>query len=143
MSATLTTANSVIVMTVAGLYPSGLTLSGYAADNVFEAGEVENGEFQMGIDGKLSAGFVFNEIPMTITLSADSASLRAFEEIWARERTNRDKLAISLSITLPSLGRRSTLRNGFLRSYKAPAGQRILQPGVAVFTFGGLDFQSV
>lgn len=143
MSATLTTANSVIVMTVAGLYPSGLTLSGYAADNVFEAGEVENGEFQMGIDGKLSAGFVFNEIPMTITLSADSSSLRAFEEIWARERANRDKLAISLSVTLPSLGRRSTLRNGFLRSYKAPAGQRILQPGVAVFTFGAMDFQTV
>ena len=46
-------------------------------------------------------------------------------------------------MTLPSLGRRSTLRNGFLRSYKAPAGQRILQPGVAVFTFGAMDFQTV
>lgn len=140
MTASLTVANSVINMTVEGLHPNGVRLQGYAADNVFEFGDVENGEFSMGIDGKLSAGFVYNEIPFTITLQADSPSLVIFEQIWQRERADRDKLEIGITVASPSLGKRATLRTGFMRSYKAPQGQRTMQPGVAVFTFGGLDF---
>lgn len=140
MGATLTVANSSLVMTVEGIFPNGVALQGYAADNVFETGEVENGEFQMGIDGKLSAGYVFNEIPFTITLSADSPSLDVFEQIWQREASNRDKLDIGLAVALPSNGKRYGLRSGFMRSYKAPSGQRILQPGVAIFTFGKMEF---
>lgn len=136
MAATLTVANSVITMTVEGLFPSGVRLQGYAADNVFEFGAVENGETAMGIDGKLSAGYVFNEIPFTITLQADSESLDVFEQIWTREATQRNKLEIGLTVALPAVGKRYGLRNGFLRSYQAPNGQRILQPGVAQFVFG-------
>lgn len=140
MTATLTVANSSIVLTVEGLYPNGVALSGYAADNVFEAGAVENGEFAMGIDGKLSAGFVYNEIPFTLTLQADSESLDVFEQIWQRESSTRDKLSLGLTVSLPSTGKRYTLRNGFMRSYKAPAGQRILQPGVAELTFARQEY---
>lgn len=143
MSATLTVANSSIVLTVEGLHPSGVTLAGYAADNVFEPGEVENGEFSMGIDGRLSAGYVFNEIPFTLTLQADSPSLNVFEDIWQRERSLRNKLTIGMTVALPANGKRVTARDGFLRSYKAPAGQRILQPGVAVFTFGAMEFSAI
>ena len=136
MAATLTVANSTITMTVEGLFPNGVRLSGYAADNVFEFGAVENGETAMGIDGRLSAGYVFNEIPFTLNLQADSASLDVFEQIWTREASIRNKLDIGITVALPAVGKRYGLRNGYLRSYQAPSGQRILQPGVAVFTFG-------
>lgn len=136
MSATLTVANSSIVLTVEGLYPNGVTLQGYAADNVFEFPEVENAELQMGIDGKLSAGYVFNPFPVTLTLSADSPSLAVFEEIWNREQAIRNKLDLGLSIATPANGKRGTFRNGYLTSYRAPSGQRILQPAAAVLTFG-------
>lgn len=139
MTATLTTANSSIVMTVEGLYPSGVALQGYAADNVFEPGEVENAEASMGVDGKLSKGFVFNPVPLTITLQADSGSLRVFEQIWNREVSTRDKLDVGLTISLPSNGKRYTFKDGFVRSYKAPAGQRILQPGVVQFMFARME----
>lgn len=143
MSATLTVANSSLVLSVEGLFPSGVQLQGYAADNVFEAPTVENGEFSMGIDGKLSAGYVFNQIPFTITLQADSPSLDVFEQTWQREASNRDKLQIGLTVALPSNNKRYVLRNGFLQSYQAPSGQRILQPGVAVFTFGRIEFSKI
>lgn len=135
MAATLTVANSSIAITVEALYPSSTILKGYAADNVFEAGTIENGEFSMGIDGKLSAGYVFNPIDFTLTLQADSDSLRIFEEIWQFEATNRTKLDIGMTVTLPSVGKRYGLVNGKVRSYKAPSGQRTLQPGVVVFLF--------
>lgn len=140
MSATLTTANSSIAITVQGLYPSSTLLSGYAADNIFEAAEVENGEYSMGIDGKLSKGFVFNEIPFTLTLQADSPSLRIFEQVWQYEVSNRDKLDVGLTVALPSAGLRYGLKDGAMRSYKAPAGQRILQPGVVQFVFARQEF---
>lgn len=143
MSATLTVANSSIVMTVEGLFPAGVTLAGYAADNVFEIGAVENGETQMGIDGKLSAGFVFNPIPFTLTLSADSESLDVFEQIWAREIATRNKLSVGLTVALPALGKRYSGRNGFLTSYQSPSGQRILQPAVAVLTFGRYETSKI
>jgi hypothetical protein len=143
MAATLTVANSSIVMTVEGIYPSGVPLSGYAADNVFEFGAVESKELSMGIDGKYSAGFVHNPIPFTLTLQADSPSLVVFEQIWQRESSTRDALGVGLTVALPALGKRYGLRNGFLQSYQAPSGQKILQPGVAVFSFARLEFTTL
>lgn len=139
MAATLTVANSVLAMTTEALFPAAQILSGYAADNVFEADAVENGEYSMGIDGKLSAGFVFNEIPLTLTLQADSDSLKLFEQIYQYEVSNRTKLVNNLTITLPALRRRYDLKNGYMRSYKAPAGQKILQPGVVAFVFARIE----
>lgn len=143
MSATLTVANSSIAITVEALFPSSTLLSGYAADNVFEAGEVENGEYSMGIDGKLSKGFVFNEIPFTLTLQADSDSLSVFEQIWQYEASNRTKLDVGLTVTLPANNKRYILKDGAMRSYKAPAGQRILQPGVVQFVFARQEFSRI
>lgn len=143
MTATLTVANSSLVLSVEGLFPNGVQLQGYAADNVFESPTVENGEFVMGVDGKLSAGYVFNQIPFTITLQADSPSLDVFEQIWQREASTRDKLQAGLTVALPSNNKRYVLRNGFLQSYRAPSAQRILQPGVAVFVFGRIEFSKI
>lgn len=143
MAATLTVANSSIAITVEALFPASTLLKGYAADNVFEAAAVENGEFQMGIDGKLSAGFVYNVIPFTLTLQADSESLDIFERVWQYETTNRTKLNVSLTVALPSNGKRYGLVDGHVRSFKAPAGQRILQPGIVEFAFARQTFSRI
>lgn len=135
MAGTLTVANSVIMMTCEALYTSPTQLQGYAADDAFETDAVENGEFLMGIDGKLSAGFVFNPIPFTITLQADSPSVPIFENIYNYEVANRTKLTHNWTITTPDNGRRYNLTAGFMRSYKAPAGKRILQPAVIQLSF--------
>jgi hypothetical protein len=135
MAGTLTTANSTLALTTEALYTSAQRLQGYAADDAFESDAVENGEYSYGIDGKLSAGFVFKEVTFTITLQADSASLALFENIVQYERTNRTKLQQQLTATLPAVGKRYELKNGFLQSYKAPSGKKILQPAVIVLVF--------
>lgn len=135
MSGTLTVANSVLAMTTEALFPQAQRLQGYAGDDVYDFENVENGEYSMGIDGKLSAGFVYNEIPLGITLQADSASLTLFETIYQYEQTNRTKLQQQLTITLPAVSKRYDLKDGFMRRYKAPSGKKILQPGVVEFVF--------
>lgn len=139
MPATLTVANSVIMMTCEALYTSPTQLQGYAADDAYDVDAVENGEYSMGIDGKLSAGFVYNPIPFTLTIQADSPSLAQFENIWTYEATNRTKLTHNWTVTSIANGRRYDLTDGFMRSYKAPAGKRILQPAVVQLVFARLQ----
>lgn len=143
MSGTLTTANSTMALTTEALYPQAVRLQGYAADDAFDPDAAENGEYSMGIDGKLSAGFVFNEIMLTITLQADSPSLQYFEQIWMYEYQNRTKLQQDLTISNPAVGKLYEYKSGFMRSYKAAAGKKILQPSVAVFVFEQLQFAPI
>lgn len=140
MAGTLTVANSTIAMTTEALYPQAQRLQGFAADDAFALDAVENGEYSMGIDGKLSAGFVFNEIPFTLTLQADSPSLIIFDNIWQYEVANRTKLTNNITVTIPALSKRFELINAFMRSYKAPDGKKILQPSVVAFVCERLQF---
>lgn len=135
MAGTLTTANAVMTATIEALYPQAQQIQGFSADDVFGFSEVENGEYSMGIDGKLSAGFVFNEIPFTVTLQADSPSLTLFDNVWNYEVANRTKLNQDWTVALPALGKRFTLSGGFMRTWKAPDGKKILQPGVIQLVF--------
>lgn len=135
MAATLTVANSAIAMTTEALFPSAQSLQGYSADDAFDTDTVENGEYSMGIDGNLSAGFVFNEVTLALTFQADSPSLSLFEQIYMYEQENRTKLTQNITITVPANSRRYDFIQGYMRSYKAPAGKKILQPGVVVFVF--------
>jgi hypothetical protein len=139
MAGTLTVANSAILATVEALYPSAQRLQGYAADDAYDFTEVENGEYSMGIDGNLSAGFVYNEVPFTVTLQADSPSLLLFENIWNYEVANRTKLQHDWTVTLPDLNRRYDLKKGYMRSYKAPSGKKILQPAVIQLVFSRIQ----
>jgi len=143
MAGTLTVANSTITQTVEALYTSAQRIQGYAADDAFDFSEIENGEYSMGIDGKLSAGFVFNAIPFTLTLQADSPSISIYENLWQYEVQNRTKLTNQLTVSLPAVGKRYELKDGFMQSYKAPSGKKILQPGVAVFTFARLQVSPI
>jgi hypothetical protein len=133
---TLTTANSVITFTVAGLYDTPQTLTGYATDDVFDFDNVTNAELMMGIDGVLSAGWVANPMNVTLTLQANSDSLALLEEVVARENTDRAKYAVSMTVTLPGVGKRRELSNGYINGFKAPKGGKVLQPGVVSFSFG-------
>jgi len=86
---------------------------------------------------------VFNPIPLTLTLQADSPSIGIYENVWQYEVTNRTKLTNQVTISLPAVGKRYELKDGFMQSYKAPSGKKILQPGVAVFTFARLQVSPI
>lgn len=134
----LTVANSTLSITVEALFPQAQRIQGYAADDAFDFENVDNGEYSMGIDGNLSAGFVFNEIPFTWTIQADSPSLTLFEQVYLYEVNNRAKLRIDVSLALPGISRRYDLIKGFMRQYKAPSGKKILQPAVISGVFSRL-----
>ena len=143
MAGTLTSANAALAATVEALFPSAVRIQGFSADDAWDPEAVENGEYSYGIDGTLSAGFVFNEVPLALTLQADSPSISYMEQVWGYEFSNRTKLQWDLTITATALGRRYEYKQGYMRSYKAPAGKKILQPAVANFVFAQLQISNL
>lgn len=125
----ITAADSVVMLSIEGLYNTPQQLQGYSAEDIFDADEIEVGEFMQGIDGTLSAGFIYTPIPWKITLMADSASNDIFDQWYAAEQNARAKFLATVNVALPSLGRKWAMLNGGLRNYKPmPPGKKVLQP---------------
>lgn len=125
----LTAVNSVIVLSVAGVFPQGQQLSGYTADDVFDVDQIDVSETVMGIDGLLSGGLIYVAIPWTISLQGNSPSNSVFDQWYAYQKTVGDVAVASMQIALPSLGYKWVYSNGFLKKYSpAPSVKKIVQP---------------
>lgn len=128
-NSTITAANAVATLTVSGVFSAPQTLSGFSADNIFDTPDIVMSETMMGVDGRLSAGFVYSPVPQTWTFMADSTSNDIFDAWAAAMYTNRDTYLASGIITLKSTSSQYTLRRGSLTSYSpAPAAAKVLQP---------------
>ena len=126
---TLTAANAILMIGVQGLYDTPRRLQGFAADNVTTVDPVTNAETSMGIDGRLSAGFVHNPIQQTITLQADSESVDMFEFWTSSQRQRREPYWAFGSILLRATGKRYVMNRGVLTAASLiPAINKTLQP---------------
>lgn len=116
--ATITSANSVFALAITDLYPAPQILQGYGADDAFMVDAVDMAEIVMGIDGTMSAGFVFNPIPQTITLMPDSPSVDIFNTLISATQTSREVFRLNATIRIPSTRMRYTLQQGVLQNGK-------------------------
>lgn len=139
-NSTITSANSVFTLVVAGLFPAPVQLRGYASDKAFTTEAVDLAEIQMGVDGRMTAGFVPNPVKQTITLQADSPSKDIFTAVIQAMKTAREVFYISGSISLPSTGESFALTRGILTNAKQiPDAQKVLQPVDYVITWESVN----
>lgn len=115
--ATLTSANATIFLAVAGVFPSPQQLQGFAADDVFSSESLNSAELSMGVDGRLSAGFVFVPAEWSISLQADSESNFIFDQWYNAQRVARELFPASGLVLLQTLNTKWTLTRGFLTGY--------------------------
>lgn len=118
---TITSANSVVSITVPGLFPTPVQLYGYAADKAWDTAAVVVTETQIGVDGRKTAGLVFNPVKQTFSLQADSPSVQVFEAIFAAQRAARDVYYIFAVVDLPSTGESYVCNKGTLEDYNSVA----------------------
>lgn len=125
----ITAANSVYILNIPNVLLAPVQLQGFAADDIFDTTPVEAAETLMGVDGILSAGFVFVPVEQGISLQADSASNAAFDAWWTQEQANKTKYPASGQIRLPAIGTKWALTNGYLVTYPIiPNAGRTLKP---------------
>ena len=126
---TITSTNSVIQLSVNLVYPNAQQLQGYSADDVFDIEEIDVAETSMGIDGLLSGGLIYVEIPWSISLQSNSPSCAVFDNWYNFQKQQNDLTNASMNIALPGLGFKWVYSNGFLKKYSpAPSVKKIVAP---------------
>ena len=136
----ITSANSVFMLSFGSLFPIPQKLEGYRADDSFMVDDVEIAQTVMGVDGKMSSGYVPTQKVMTITFQPDSPSISKFEYLIAATKAAKDTFNLSGTISLSSIGRAYALTNGVLTNYKPlPDAKKVLQPVTYKITWQDIE----
>ena len=126
---TITSANSVLMLGVTGLYDTPQQLQGFAQDDAYSMDTVDTAETMIGVDGFLSAGKVFAVKVMNVTLQADSPSNSFFEDWFQAQESAREVYPAFGIVDQASVGRSYTLNNGYLKNYSPMAdAKKVMQP---------------
>jgi hypothetical protein len=134
--ATITSANSTLAISITGLFQAPQNIKGYASDDAFTADALEMAEVVMGVDGHLSAGFVFSQVKQTITIMPDSPSIPFFDTWASAEKAVHEKYVANATAILPAVGKKYTMTNGYLTTVPVmPSVKKTLQPQVYVITW--------
>lgn len=140
MARTLTAANSILMLSITGLFPVPQRIQGYATDDAFATEGVTPAEVMKGVDGKMSYGYVPYMTPMTINLQADSLSNDIFDAWLAAQKAAGEVFPANGLITLPGLQRSYTLTNGVLTQIQTFASVRkTLQMRPFTITWDSVD----
>lgn len=126
--ATLTSANSVLMLAVGGVFPVPQKIEGYASESAFTFDVAKPALVTMGVDGRMSASYVPVPRVQTIMIQPDSPSLRIFEIWMAACESAREMFYANGTLNVPSIDRKYTLTRGVLTQIPpAPDAKATLQ----------------
>jgi hypothetical protein len=126
---TITSADATFVISSADFALAATILEGYAADAAFATDNADTAETSLGVDGRLSAGWVPRSYNQTITLQPDSPSRGIFDSLVGAQDAARTVFRLNGVINLPGNQYSYSLSRGVLKNYSSiPNAQKILQP---------------
>ena len=127
--ATITSANSVLMLAIGGIAPIPQQIQGFSTDAAWAFDDIQTVEIVMGIDGNMSAGYVHVAKPMKITIMPNSSSAALFDLWYTSQETAAEIFYADGTATYPSTGKKFTLTKGVLsRTKVAPTVAKTLQP---------------
>ena len=125
----ITSADAIFILTVPELGIIGHRLQGFSVDDAFSTDNKIYAETQVGVDGKLSAGYTPTKTTQQLTLQADSESRKIMNAILEAMETTKRIYYMSGTITLPATSESFTLTKGVIVSgKKAPDAKKLLNP---------------
>lgn len=125
----ITSTNAIYLLSIAGLFTVPQALQGFSADDIFDTSDINPAEVSMGLDGKLSAGWVPVAIVQSISLQANSDSATLFDAWFTAQQAAREVYFANAIVRLPSIGRSYAMTRGVLTSYSPiAAAKKMLQP---------------
>jgi hypothetical protein len=104
MPGSITSANASIVLTIPGVFSSGVLLQNFAVNDILEPEPQTLTESRVGADGGVVGGYVFNLSKFSIMFQANSDSIRVFYAWKAAQDKQTDVIAASMKIIAPSQG---------------------------------------
>jgi len=99
----ITSATSSVSM----LSTNGITdFEGYSADDIFTADSVDFVETRIGVDGKMSAGYVPQIKTVTFNFEASSKSLPSLLNLYAISEATRTPVFVTLTVFIPAISKK-------------------------------------
>lgn len=136
MSRTITAATAQFSLSVVGLFPTPILLKGYGADDAFLGEALENAEVVMGIDAKMSLGWVPNPVKVAVVFQPDSPSIDLFNAWGVAQQGAKEVFIANATIYIPATTYKYALTKGALVNWKPlPELKRIIQPQRYEMTF--------
>lgn len=124
----ITASNAIIMLSVPGLFDIPQQLQQFSAENVFGVDPLAAAETQMGVDGYLTGGVVFNPTNQSFELMADSPSNFFFDTLYLRQRADQVTYRIQGTVILTAVGTKYTMRRGILTTWMPmPEAGRVLK----------------
>lgn len=114
----ITSANSMILLAITGVFNAPVALQQFAAQDIFSNDAIHAAETAMGVDGTLTAGFVYAPVPWTVSFMADSPSNDIMDQWYQANRQAVDVFSANGTVLLPSLGKKFNMNKGFLTTYR-------------------------
>lgn len=138
--ASLTGATAIIQLSINNLFDSPQQLQGFAADDVFSNPAIKSVETLMGVDGLMSAGFVYVEIPQSYSIQSDSDSQDIFDQWFAAQQAAEDIYFANAVIYIKSINRKWNMNRGVLSSYQPiPDIKKLIQPRKFEITWNSMS----
>ena len=133
---TITAANCIFYLTVPGLYDAPTRIEQFGTDAMVSVAQNNPVVAEKGVDGHTSFGWVPTNKEVTITLAADSPSLRLFED-WANyQDAIREVMTCNAEFSMPSIGKKIIGTRGAMTTGQAhPSAAQTLQASAFVITF--------
>ena len=132
----ITSANSTLIITVSALAIASVAMEGYAVDNAWALDDAETAVAQVGVDAKMTAGWVPRLNPLTLSFAPNSPSVATLSAIITAQDTNMTIYTLQGVLSCPPVSKSWTLSNGVLTRGKIiPDGSRILGPQSFQLTF--------
>ena len=133
---TITAATATVFLTVDGLFSSAQQIQGFGPDSAIEVDDIAPGVAEMGVDGKLSVGWVPTPKIVKLNLAADSESRNLIEDWLQAQDQQHEVMPCNLVVNIPGVGRTYTYTKGIVTGGKAqPNVGKTLGPGVTTITF--------
>jgi hypothetical protein len=104
MGQSITSANASIVLTIPGVFSSGVLLQNFAVNDILEPDPQTLTESRVGADGEVVGGYVFNLSKFRMMFQANSDSIQVFYAWKAAQDAQTDVIAGSMKIIAPALG---------------------------------------
>ncbi len=137
MSLSITSANSIYLLSIPSLAITNYRLQNFSAESAFTTETMQVTENEIGVDGKKAAGYVPNLRNQTITFQANSGAISIFDTIFELHEATEDIVIMDAIIQLPSIKKVYTLAEGTLQSYlPIQNAQRVLQSVECVINWG-------
>ena len=130
---TITAAKTVIQFQCEGIYEDWIRLKGAQSDSFLSMADITMAQTKLGIDGYQSMGWIPHEVPLTLSLEANSPSRMVMENVQNDFTQNSEVRLCKIQVSYPSIKQRQVFSGTMVTKSGGTGVAQLLNGSTYVF----------